>query len=358
MHHPSLFLRSSVSPTQLADKLEPWLQLTGQGMRVCQLPLVEQTKCIGWLLYSAPEYDLKGLHRQIRQDTGIAVELCFKSIPDEGTSQVDRTIPQTEAIHLEIDQDTPTLQLKCIERVYSADATIFPLGIKMRLVSTGCTGIQPDNDTRVGQLIKRQARFLKYTETRRIHGKEGLAVTSQQCPLYNSLRSLTVPLSLANHGRKPLFHAISPSTTMDRYLVRFLPQYKAPAQAAIARLLLQPTTKLVCKDSLPAHKDLHKPVTSESPSTTGYMAVLDSWMQLRFTSPFTSSTLLTPHLPSRSTLKRPPPSPSHHKLLPWLSALRQKLQNTAWDRWRYRNGVVESWQVPTLPAWTQVFPLY
>jgi len=186
MRHPSLFLRSSVPPTQLADKLEPWLQLTGQGMRVRQLPLVEQTKCIGWLLYSAPEYDLKGLQMQIRQDTGIAVELCFKSIPDEGTSQVDRTIPQTEAIHLEIDQDTPTLQLKRIEKVYSAEATMFPLGIKMRLVPTGCTGIKTDNETRVGQLIKHQARFLKYMETRKIHSKEGLAVTPQKCPLYNS----------------------------------------------------------------------------------------------------------------------------------------------------------------------------
>jgi len=356
--HPSLFLRSSVLPTQLVDKLEPWLRSTGQGMRVRQLPLVEQTICIGWLLYSAPEYDLDELHRQIRQDTGIAVELRFRSIVDEGTGWADGTLHPTKAIHLEIDQGTLPLQLKRIERVYSAEATIFPLGIKMRLVPTGSTGTPTDRDTRT-RLINRQARFLKYTETRWIRGEEGLALTPQQCPLYNSLRALTVPQSLANHGCKPLFHAISPSTTNDGYLVCFLPQYKALAQAAIARLLISPTTTPACSDSLPSTKESHISVTSTSSSKPGDMEVLDQWMQLRFTSPAFPSTHSTPHLTrgrAHPNMFRPPPSSSHHKLVPWLTALRKKLQNTAWDWWRYRNGVVKAWQVTTLPAWQQVFP--
>jgi len=264
----------------------------------------------------------------------------LRRIVDEGTGWADRTIPQTKAIHLEIDQGTLPSQLKCIERVYSAEATIFPLGIKMWLVPTGSTGTPTDHDTRTG-LINRQAQFLKYMETRWISSEEGSALTPQQCPLYNSLRALTVPLSLANHSCKPLFHAISPSTTNDGYLVCFLPQYKALAQAAIARLLILPTTTPACPDSLPSNKESHISVTSTSSSKPGDMEVLDQWMQLRFTSPILPSPNSTPHLtrgrahPNRF---RPPPSSSHHKLVPWLTALRKKLQNTAWDWWRYEMG--------------------
>ncbi len=75
--HPSLLLRSSVPPTLLADKMGPWMEATKQRMWVRQLPLVEQTQCIGWLLYSAPKYNLDNLHKQIKKDMGINVELHF-----------------------------------------------------------------------------------------------------------------------------------------------------------------------------------------------------------------------------------------------------------------------------------------
>jgi len=73
--HPYLFLRSSVQPATLVDKMGPWLRATKQGMWPRQLPLVEQTKCIGWLLYSAPEYDLDELRRLLKHLTGVDVAL-------------------------------------------------------------------------------------------------------------------------------------------------------------------------------------------------------------------------------------------------------------------------------------------
>jgi len=133
MRHPSLFLRSLVPPTQLSETLEPWLIETNQHMWVCQLPLVEQTKCIGWLLYLAPEYNLNSRRWQIKQDTGIDVELCFSSIVDKGASWIDHIIPPTKAIHLDVDHNTMPLQLKCLEKAYSAGAKLFLLGIKMQL---------------------------------------------------------------------------------------------------------------------------------------------------------------------------------------------------------------------------------
>jgi len=161
-----------------------------------------------WL---AAVFSTRSLHWQIKQDTGIDVELRFSSIVDKGTSWTDRTIPPTKAIHLDVDQNTLPWQLKRLEKTYSAGAKLFPLGIKMRLVRTG-TGFT------AGKLIKLQARFLKYTETRWL-SIDSQELKTQQCPLYDILRALTLPSGQANQLRKPLFHAVSPSRTNDGYLV-------------------------------------------------------------------------------------------------------------------------------------------
>jgi len=60
----------------------PWLQATKQGMWPCQLPLVKQPLCIGWLLYLAPKYNLGELCWQIKQITGVEVALFFHRIKD------------------------------------------------------------------------------------------------------------------------------------------------------------------------------------------------------------------------------------------------------------------------------------
>jgi len=69
------------------------MEETKQCIWVHQVPLVEQTRCIGWLLYLVPEYNLDNLHRQIKIDTGINVEFHFHSIMDNGASWTDQTVP-------------------------------------------------------------------------------------------------------------------------------------------------------------------------------------------------------------------------------------------------------------------------
>jgi len=291
--HPFIFLQSLVAPTQLVDQLGPWLRVTRQGMWVCQLPLAEQTKCIGWLLYSVPEYNLDSLHRQIKQDTGLNVELHYHCIVDEAASWADHTIPQTKAIHLEVDQGTPLLQLKSIERVYSVHARRFPLGIKMQLVLPSGTGTNINHNIKVGQLIKLQARFLKYTEIRWICDESSILLP-QHCPLYVTLWTLTIP-PMANHTSKPLFHAISSSSTNKGYMVQYLPQYWAPALAAIACLTNQNMPTLVPLARPPTiSKEPYIPVTRALPSATGPLEAFAQWMQSCFNTPFLSCSQQVP----------------------------------------------------------------
>jgi len=77
---PLPFLQSLVAPALLVDTLGIWLRETKQGMWPWQLVLMEQMKCLGWLLYSAPEYNLEELQQQIRVATGVEVALRYRII--------------------------------------------------------------------------------------------------------------------------------------------------------------------------------------------------------------------------------------------------------------------------------------
>jgi len=73
--HRSFVLGSSVEPRRLINQMGPWLRNNGQGMWQRQLNEAEQTVCIGWLLYSAPEYDRMELRLLLRRVTGADVAL-------------------------------------------------------------------------------------------------------------------------------------------------------------------------------------------------------------------------------------------------------------------------------------------
>jgi len=74
---PVPFLQSSVAPALLVDTLGTWLRETKQGMWPRQLALVVQTKCLGWLLYSAQKYHLEEIRQQILVATGEEVALWY-----------------------------------------------------------------------------------------------------------------------------------------------------------------------------------------------------------------------------------------------------------------------------------------
>ena len=118
MRHPSLLLQSSVPPTQLADQLRPWMEATKQCMWVCQLPLVEQTRCIGWLLYLALEYNLDNLHWQIKKDMGILWSYASKA--SRTMEPVGPTGPYHKA--KQFTWKLTTAPVQCLEMVYSARA--------------------------------------------------------------------------------------------------------------------------------------------------------------------------------------------------------------------------------------------
>jgi len=193
-----------------------------------QLSQAEQTKSIGWLLYSAPEYNIRDLQKQIKQETGIKVALHFQTIRDIRPAYAKRNKSPVKAIHLEVDHSISPQRQQHIEQLYSPVARKFPRGIKMRLVPPIGTLTASDDHIKAAKLISLQARFLAHTEIMQIHGN-GLDV-------YNTFRKMTTSASQKNQPGKPLFHAISRMAKNEGYIVQYLPQYSIQARAAIAQL--------------------------------------------------------------------------------------------------------------------------
>jgi len=131
-------------------------------------------------------------------------------------------------------------------------------------------------------------------------------------------------------------------TTNNRYLVRYLPQHRIRAQAALTQLLdcnlLRPALEGTSLSApLPT-----TPLSNFEATTSGQAVDLERLNWSRFTESFclslpTASQQL--HIQDHFVILRPAITPSHHKLLVWLQALQQLFQNMAWDRWQYRNGI-------------------
>jgi len=133
--HLLVFLGSSVQLASLVQRLDPWLCTTKQGLWPQPLALVEQTVCLGWLLFSAPEYNLAEIQRAILTATGVQVALHYQIIKDCSLVQAPHKSPQIKAIHIKVDNRATQIHCEWIGTVFSAKTKKFLVGIKMQLVA-------------------------------------------------------------------------------------------------------------------------------------------------------------------------------------------------------------------------------
>ncbi len=235
--HSSLFLGSSVPPASLAKQLDPWLRTTKQGLWPRQLPLVKKMVCLGWLLFSAPEYNLEELRRAIFTATGVKVGLCYWIIRDSLLVQASCPSPRIKAIHIDVDSSAPKNHCERIGKVFSPKMTEFPVGIKMRLVTEISHLTDSNSRHKAEQLQALQARFLAISTTQSIgvnphpnYDKHHTMATLRKFLLHNPL-----PTPPEDH----LFYAVSPLTSMEKIIVRVLPQHRIKAATVISCLVSQ-----------------------------------------------------------------------------------------------------------------------
>jgi len=165
--HPAFgFLGSTIPPALLSQQLGPWLHTTQQGLWPWQLSLVEQTICLGWLLFWAPEYNL-GEHRTILTTTRVRVASCYWRICNNLLEQVVHQPSNVKEIHIKIDKTTPQNQKESIlGLVFSPKTKAFLAGINMRLAAkkiSTCTNSKACLKAKQWQAL--QAHFLVISDT-------------------------------------------------------------------------------------------------------------------------------------------------------------------------------------------------
>ncbi len=112
----------------LVTEMGTWLRATKQGMLPQQVPLVQQMICLGWLLFTAAEYNLSEFARKIQHKTGAQVAMQFCTINNGALEHTACTTLRIKVIHLEVDQALLSSQYNTIANLYSSKA--------MTLVST------------------------------------------------------------------------------------------------------------------------------------------------------------------------------------------------------------------------------
>jgi len=132
--HPQVFFGFMEPPDKIMENIGWWLCSMEQGMWKARLQQAKETTGLGWLLFSADEFDKEALKVRIWEITGVHIALCYQAIDDGIIKRDANNQKRVKAIHIEVGKFSLTMSQNRLKRLYSLAATTFPLGIKMRLV--------------------------------------------------------------------------------------------------------------------------------------------------------------------------------------------------------------------------------
>jgi len=230
----------------------------------------------------------------------------------------------------------------------------------MRLVAEVSSSADNKVRHKAKQLQDLQGRFLAISDTRLI------SITSH--PNYDQHHTMAAFRQFLLHNSRPtppkyhVFYAVSFLPHWDKIIVRFLPQYRTKADKVISSLV-QRLPGIQVGSTIPLTPQQSIQNTTSAPTSpltpliqlgpkldqhvASHLADLNQLFLLTFTvalelpSPGLTLWSFTPCHWIKGHMIAPP---SKHRLVWWLQAVLQLLQNTAWDKWRYQIGVLQDWR--------------
>ena len=130
-----VYIQHSVPIADLRGDAEWFLEENGMGIYNKELQ-VESVERKGWLLYSTPAMDIKLLAATISDAIGVRVGLRWKYMNTATYEKLDNeTKRKWMSLHLEVATEDSKKATRGLDKLYSRNSRIFPLGIRMRLVS-------------------------------------------------------------------------------------------------------------------------------------------------------------------------------------------------------------------------------
>jgi len=222
-------------PASIMANIGWWFKSTDQGMWQMDLQDAEETVCLGWLLYSADEFDRAALCREIWQFSGVSVALRFRDI-DNGVAKDTANHTIVKALHLDINKADPPDSKKRIELMYASSAVNFPLGIKMRLVRDLKLLTNPKAKDKALSLRVTQDQFLHQTET--CITWEIATIDLINKTLRMSFRAVLMNIPDPTEPAAKLFHSVNITFNCDGYIFCFHPSHSQTARDVVAGLLV------------------------------------------------------------------------------------------------------------------------
>jgi len=313
----------------------------------------------------------------------------FHSINNGKPQNTVNKMTRIKAIHVEVDQTTPVHLRRHIANIYSDQAAKFPLGIAMCMVPELHLASTLEEQINAGKLQALQEQFLIQTEPQKLYITPHMTHNLQQ--VYATLPTFTASSTHGNKPAKPLFHAVSPMKKggisdqvpspalhpgfkVIALIINLLPglQLEIPsttstkdpkATTSDTQPSIQSTPQItsVSSHSPLQNRQLKRKVTHQDQQqnniqTSGHHKSSPQAQDKASGSWFTAPGLLGSSVsPWQQNQQTHPPCPcinimvSNYTQDQWLLAISRLFQNTAWDRWRYRNGIQQEQQDPT---WT------
>ena len=211
-----------------------WLQTEGHGIwqRVIQH---ENVDCMGWLMYSHRNIDLKYLKEEIHSQTDIEVGLRYRVVRTGEYSKMKVSADQlVRAVHIEVARHDLAKAEKHIRDAYAADSQDFPGGIRMRLIPEYSNYLNPKSKAKIKHLAAKQLAWINNVRTARTWEIMSLDLPSRENG--KSIRQMIMEIPTPGKTTK-MFHSMGEAYQGMGIILNFTPQQESEGRMMVAGLL-------------------------------------------------------------------------------------------------------------------------
>jgi len=228
-YHVQVLMGSQEEISTIMQTIGWWLKSTSQGMWLTDLQAAEDTICVGWLLFSAGNYDREALTQEIYNFTGVQVVVRYRAIDDgkkvDKSKKLDPKAPPppspVKVLHVDVDKAHYGVNRSRIEHLYLSSATVFPLGIKMRFVRDYRLLTNSQAKAKANCLRTHQERFLSNMETCTTWEIANLDLEDRTTEA--TLRQMIMNIPDPANPKSRLFHSVNKMFNKTEYILRFHP---------------------------------------------------------------------------------------------------------------------------------------
>jgi hypothetical protein len=221
----------------IAHDMTPWLTENKHGLYYQTLQCPTTTN-LGWLLWSFRRIDTSILQREIKDRFGLKINLRYQNISEGKGQSLQENI--VRALHVVVDQKEADQASVLLQRIYSFQESMFPLGIVMRFIPH-VQRVKSDKLPKIIKLRNRQKSFLQAIE----NSTKQMSATSWEIlqldtniKEFGTLRKNLMSIMSKQKPTEPLFLSVDTSFfRSNEVLFTFLPRHENEARMFVANIV-------------------------------------------------------------------------------------------------------------------------